>query len=199
MIDEYKFYRLFTYIGSLFLITVLLISFPNSKDRLIDQTIRDFTRNTFNNETIEDDKLYIFSKPHTQMYVTAYNIFLDNKFIGVGPRQFRNECENYRVGEYSCETHPHNTYIQILSETGIIGFLFLISILFYFLKNVFKHLILRIKGKYLFTDLEVCILSAVAMYLWPFVPTGNIFNNWLNIIMIINLPFLIWAKALKKL
>ena len=23
---------------------------------------------------------------------------------------------------YSCTTHPHNTYMQLLAETGIIGF-----------------------------------------------------------------------------
>ena len=83
--------------------------FPNAKERLIDQTINDFTRGTFQNNDSNDDKLYIFSKPHNDMYISAYRIFLDNKFFGVGPRQFRNECENYSVSSYSCETHPHNT------------------------------------------------------------------------------------------
>ena len=102
MLKEYRIYRLWTYIVSLCLIVVLMNFFPNSKERFIDQTIYDFTRNT-------DDKVYIFSKPHNDMYVTAYRIFLDNKFFGVGPRQFRNTCDKYSVSEYSCETHPHNT------------------------------------------------------------------------------------------
>ena len=63
MIKEYKIYRFWTYFTSLILIIFLLNIFPSAKERLVDQTIHDFTRNT-------DDKLYIFSKPHTDMYIT---------------------------------------------------------------------------------------------------------------------------------
>ena len=31
-----------------------------------------------------------------------------------------------------CQTHPHNFYVQLLAETGIIGFLFLFSALVMF-------------------------------------------------------------------
>ena len=59
-------------------------------------------------------------------------MFLDNKILGVGVKNFRNFCnvEKYKV-DRSCTTHPHNTYIQILAETGIIGFflMFCFSIL----------------------------------------------------------------------
>ena len=30
------------------------------------------------------------------------------------------------------------------------------------------------KGKNYFTDFEICILSGIAIYLWPIIPTGNI-------------------------
>ena len=61
-------------------------------------------------------------------------MYLDNKIFGVGVKNFRKICkyEKYSVSNLSCASHPHNTYIQILSETGIIGFLFLINSLFYF-------------------------------------------------------------------
>ena len=122
-------------------------------------------------------------------------MFLDNKILGVGLKNFRNFCndEKYIESSQSCSTHPHNTYIQILSETGIIGFIFLLIILFYFCKYVLKHLLLRLKGKYYFNDFEICILSGIIIFLWPFVPTFNFFNNWLMIISIINLPFLFWS------
>ena len=61
-----------------------------------------------------------------------------------------------------------------------------------------KHFTLKTKGKYFFTDFEICVLSGIAIYLWPFVPTGNVFNNWLNIAMILNFPFLIWSRGLLK-
>ena len=31
--------------------------------------------------------------------------------------------EEYKINEFSCSTHLHNYYLQILSENGIIGFL----------------------------------------------------------------------------
>ena len=125
MIKEYKIYRLGTYIGSLILISIFLFFSQSTKNRIIDQTINDF-----NGKNLEVGKIYIFSKPHHDMYTAGIRIFFDNKFFGVGPRQFRNECKNYPVSEYSCETHPHNTYIELLSEAGIFAFL-IVAILFF--------------------------------------------------------------------
>ena len=82
------------------------------------------------------------------MYTSAYRMFLDNKFIGVGPRQFRNKCEQYYVSEYSCETHPHNTYLELLSEAGIFAFLIVASFFVYLTYLSIKHFIFKlIKGK----------------------------------------------------
>ena len=54
--------------------------FHMQRRELIDQTFNDF-RGTYKQNNNLDDNLYIFSKPHTHMYVTAYNMFLDNKFL----------------------------------------------------------------------------------------------------------------------
>ena len=197
MFKEYKTYRFWTYIGSLCLILVILFSFPNAKNRLIDQTILDFTINTVDGETVEKHKFYIFSKPHTQMYLTAYNIFLDNKFFGVGPRQFRNECENYRVGEYSCETHPHNTYIELLSEAGIFAFFMVFGVFFIICYLSTKHLLSKLfrRKKEIFNDFEICLLSAVLISLWPFSPSGSFFNNWLSIVYYFPIGLLLWQRS----
>ena len=83
----------------------------------------------------KDEPFYIFSEGHNGHYISAYKMFLDNKILGVGVKNFRNICsdERYYTDVGSCATHPHNTYVQILAETGIIGFLFLITILVLFL------------------------------------------------------------------
>ena len=192
MIKEYKVYRICTYVASLVLIIILFNFVPNSKERFIDQTIYDFTRNT--------DKVYIFSKPHTDMYITAYQIFLDNKFFGVGPRQFRNICDKYSVSEYSCETHPHNTYIELLSESGIFSFL-IISIIFILISYIsIKHFIYKfIQGKKsILSDFEVCLISALLISLWPFSPSGSFFNNWMSIVYYFPVGMLLWQRSKYK-
>ena len=182
--------RLLTLLGSLFLIVIISLFFPTAKERVIDKTINQMNLLDANKEK------YIFSKQHTHHYISSYKMFKDNKILGVGVKNFRHFCSNekYKVSKLSCSTHPHNSYIQVLSETGIIGFSFLFIVLIFFLKNIFLHFIYRFKGKIYFNDFEICILSGVLIYLWPFVPTGNVFNNWLNIIISLYLPFILWKK-----
>ena len=190
MLKEYKIYRLWTYIASLCLIILMMNFFPNSKERFIDQTIYDFTRNS-------DDKVYIFSKPHNDMYVSAYRIFLDNKFFGVGPRQFRNTCDKYSVSEYSCETHPHNTYIELLSEAGIFAFLVVAGLFILICYLSIKHFVLKLirDKKGTINDFEVCLLSAVIISLWPFSPSGSFFNNWMSIVYYFPVGLLLWQRT----
>tara|TARA_B100001057_G_C22629993_1_gene864017 strand:+ start:218 stop:769 length:552 start_codon:yes stop_codon:yes gene_type:complete len=174
---------------------LIIISFinPTAKERVFDQTIQ--SMNLIENQN--EDSKYIFSKYHNDIYIAASKMFIDNKILGVGIKNFRNKCKDvkYYVNQKEiCYTHPHNTYIQFLSETGLIGFLFILITLFYFFKYSFRHLLLRFKYKYYFTDFEICILSGIAIYLWPIIPTGNFFNNWLSILMFLNIPFLIWSR-----
>ena len=194
MIKNYRLYRLLTYLISLLLIIAMINVFPNAKERLINQTINDFTRGTFQNNDSNDDKLYIFSKPHNDMYISAYRIFLDNKFFGVGPRQFRNECENYSVSSYSCETHPHNTYMELLSEAGVFAFLIVaflfLSIFFISLKHFFYKIFNLHKGT--MNDFQVCLISSVLISLWPFSPSGSFFNNWMSIVYYFPVGILLW-------
>jgi len=191
--------RLITLLLSIMLITIISFFNPSAKERVFDQTLKQM--NLINKIDSNKDGLYIFSKEHTHHYLSAYKMFLDNKFFGVGVKNFRKLCKDHRyeISKMSCAPHPHNSYVQILSETGIAGFLFLITVLFYFITYVFKHFLLKTKSKYYFTDFEICILSGLAMYLWPFVPTGNVFNNWLSIAMILNLPLLLWSRNQLKL
>lgn len=190
--------RLLTLILSLSIILILSFINPTAKYRVIDKSLEQMNLNS-QNENLEKE-IYIFSKQHTHHYISAYRMFLNNKIFGVGVKNFRNFCEDeiYNVSDLSCSTHPHNSYLQILTETGIIGFMFLILTLIFYLKHILKHLVNKFNSKNYFTDFEICILSGILIYFWPFIPTGNFFNNWLNIIMILNLPLLFWSLKRNK-
>ena len=193
MIDNYKIYRLWTYIFSIILIVLLFNFYPTSKQRIIDQTLNDLRKN-------ETNQIYIFSKPHHDMYTAAYRMFLDNKLFGVGPRQFRNECKNYPVSEYSCETHPHNTYLELLSEAGIFAFLVVASLFLYLSYISFKHFFYKFikKKKGYLDDFQICLLSAVLISLWPLSPSGSFFNNWMSIVYFIPVGIMLWRFDVKK-
>ena len=188
--------RLIILITSILLIVIISFINPTAKQRVIDYTLNQIIVEKENKKKHEKEGIYIFSMQHTHHYLTAYRMFLDNKILGVGVKNFRNFCndEKYRESRFSCSSHPHNSYLQVLTEIGIIGFLFLMGILIIFFRFICKHLLLKMRGKFYFSDFEICILSAIAIYLWPFAPSGNVFSNWLNIAMILNLPFLIWSR-----
>ena len=61
-------------------------------------------------------------------------MFSDNKLFGQGSNTFRYLCssEKFRISDKNegCSTHPHNIYVQLLAETGLIGVLFLLIALF---------------------------------------------------------------------
>ena len=176
-------------------LTVLLLSFSETlRTRIIDVTINEMFLNDTTNKT------YIFTRQHDEHYISAIRMFKKNIILGVGVKNFRNFCDDpkYSASPLSCSSHPHNTYIQILVETGIIGFLFLISIFIYFCIYIIRHVLNIFQGKYFFTDFEICILSGILIFIWPFAPTGNVFNNWLNIVMILYFPLLIWSRKLIK-
>ncbi len=185
LINQMKLLRLITFLISMILIVLISLSNNVVKDRMIDQTIKDIG--------LEKEKVYLFSNIHQDHYETAYKIFKDNILIGAGPKMFRYECANikYESGKYSCTTHPHHLHLQILSETGIIGYLFLLFTMFWLIKNFLITIYVNYykKSHINSLDLQNCILIGAFINLFPFLPSGNFFNNWLSIIYFLPLGF----------
>ncbi len=195
---KFKILRLSMLIISLLFIALISTKFPIYKERIFDQTLTQFNLSDKKNENLFDQiknkDIYIFSHRHQQHYLSAYMIYLDNKIIGIGPKNFRNICkqEKYLTNKYSCTTHPHNTYVQLLAETGLIGFLIIFSIFIFLIVSCFKHLILQIFYKKIqYNSYQICLLSAILITLWPLAPTGSFFNNWINVIYFFPIGFLL--------
>ena len=147
--------------------------------------------------TKEAQSKNIFTPAHDSLIKTAYNMFLDRPLFGHGPKMFRVVCkvEKYQVGIKPCDTHPHNFYVQLLAETGIIGFLFLLSAFGYVLYCTYRQLgSIIFKQKRYLTDYQVCLLAGILITVWPFSPNGNFFNNWLAICY--SLPFGFYLQSI---
>ena len=39
--------------------------------------------------------------------------------------------QKYKINKHGCSTHPHNYYIQVLTENGLIGFSFVLILFIY--------------------------------------------------------------------
>ena len=89
-------------------------------------------------------------------------MFLDHKISGIGPRMFRANChlDEYKITFESCTTHPHNIYVQIFAESGLIGVIILLIPLGALIYFSVKHFILKyLLKKNLFTDFQLALMS----------------------------------------
>ena len=130
--------------------------------------------------------------PHYYHFKAAILMYNDNKIFGIGPKNFRKLCyeKKYTLNSFSCTMHPHNTWIQILTETGIIPFIFLIVTFFIIILNILKFIFYNIKGNVnMINDEKVLLTGAFLITLWPLIPSVNFFNNWLSIIYFFPLGF----------
>ena len=120
---------------------------------------------------------------------------------------FRETCKEEKYQVFSdedhsingCQTHPHHFMLQLITETGIIGLfpvvaVFLLSV-FYLFTNFFMPLF---KKRVILSDEKIMFMSTIIINLWPFVPSGNFFNNYLSILIYFPLGFLIYLVYSKN-
>ena len=128
-VKKFKYLRLATYLIAIVLIIFISSINSTAKKRVFDHTFQQMGLNSDDKEIrvwkqFKFIDYYVFSLPHEIMFSTGLKVFNNNKLFGVGPKNFRTECKDKKnyIRDYSCNTHPHNTYIQLLSETGIFSF-----------------------------------------------------------------------------
>ena len=132
--------------------------------------------------------IHIFKK-YKGHYSRAIDIFKKNYILGSGFRSYRKICGTYETmkqpSQYetdkerrlTCSIHPHNYHLEILSETGIIGYLIFLSFIVYICFLFFK--------KKLYNNFPASILfGLIITYIFPFKPTGSFFST--------NSAFIFW-------
>ena len=110
-----------------------------------------------------------------EIYNVGLNMFKNNPFTGVGISNYQISClknNEYRglMVNYDCASHPHNTYIQLLSEGGLITFICFNILLIYIL-----YLLYRGKNQKIFNYISIATMLVI---FWPIMSTGSLFKNW---------------------
>jgi O-antigen ligase len=107
--------------------------------------------------------------PYVAEFYGAYITWKKNIYLGGGLKSFRFNCAN-------CGTHPHNYYLEFLTDLGLVG-LFVASSLFFYVcfitlktKNIFK----------LNLNLGIYILAFFIIFITEFFPirsSGSFFST----------------------
>jgi len=164
---------------------------------IIDNIVK-FEKNKFSLNIKEE----FYNTRHAPHYITAYKIFLEYPVFGIGINNFylessKNEYEIIRSGcpegsndcKYeAASTHPHQVYLEIISEVGLTGLIYFIFIFFYpvyiSLKSYFKR-----KEIYVISHLLLHIF-----FIFPILPSGSFFGTNYGIPFWFNLSILLYLS-----
>ena len=124
---------------------------------------------------------------YTPLYVNAYTIFKENKLFGVGLGSYYEKSHEvyrtYRFRNYIRmipNTHPHQYHLEILANLGLPGYIFVFSVLLYFLIKSFRF---YLKNK---NTSNLSSFLMISVFCLPLLPTGSFFTTfgaamfWLN-------------------
>ena len=88
--------------------------------------------------------------------------------------------------------HPHNYSFQILAEIGIFGFIIFVSTFFVLLFKFFKRFF-DFKDNSINNELSIDLIAGFLLNLFP-VPSGDFFNNWVNILIFFPVGFYLYLN-----
>ena len=112
-------------------------------------------------------------------YNVALKIFKKYPVLGTGSKNFRNECskeeyidEKIKYTDIRCNTHPHQIHFEILSEQGMLGYIFLLYIMLVFFRDNLKKTNL---SKNIF---HYAALIYLIIFFIPLLPGGSMFSSF---------------------
>jgi len=143
-------------------------------------------------------KSFLRTTGHARIYLTAIEMWKENHILGYGLKSFRVKCWEIlpRIKGLSCANHPHNYYLEILSEAGIIGFSLIIIFFIILLNRSFDFMVKKKYKKNKDLYLLIPIILIFFIQIWPLKSTGSFFTNWGASLFWLNVAFL--QSYLKK-
>ena len=162
---------------------LLTINFNQAyKSRFINQLIKPLLNNPIT---------YVSSTNYGDHYKFGLKIFSENKFFGIGLKNYRIEVGNKNYVNSSI--HPHQTHIEILSELGIVGYL---SFIIFFILSYLNYKKNSNKSDQYFK--LAGFLFIITSFI-PLLPTGSFFTSHAATIFWMNYAFMNLSQKKLKL
>ena len=118
--------------------------------------------------------------PYLKEFTSFHGTWLMNKYIGGGIKNFRYYCHERsnidKDSKFICNMHPHNYYLEILTETGIIGF-FLVSTIFMIILYLTFFKKYFIKSKLNDNKIIIAFIFLFIAEIFPIKSTGSFFTT----------------------
>lgn len=184
-IPSFRAYRLIGVIFSILIIAFIININPKAKERMVNTTIQEISNTSL--------PFLPYSELHERHFVVSLKMFQDKPFFGIGTNSFKFFCdkEKYFYKENSCTTHPHNYYIQLIAELGVVGFLTLFlffSFLSFILLRQFYYILKKQKSQLMPFNLLLFVI-VLFVFWWPIIPHMSFYNNWNNVMVFFPLGF----------
>jgi O-antigen ligase len=137
-----------------------------------------------------------FGSGHVIIYLTAIDVWIDNPIIGNGIKSFRIKClTKLHLPNRVCSTHPHNYYLELLNDTGLLGALLFLCAVFYLIINKFFNFKYYEKNeKFLF----ICLLIIIIAEFFPLKSSGSFFSTTNSSFIFLILGMLNGLKKIKE-
>ena len=126
---------------------------------------------------------------HRRIFLAAIDTWKENKILGNGIKSFRQDCWKLEGPDVNlgddilpnkknrlCSNHPHNYYLEILTETGVVGMVLILIVALMFVGFVLKNF--RFAGQITFANfILLSALISLILETLPLKSTGSLFST----------------------
>lgn len=114
-----------------------------------------------------------------KLFTSAVEVSKDNLWVGSGTKSYLKSCVEQLL-KYNknllCTPHPHNIYLEILINQGVIGLIIFFTFLFFLIRNYYLNFTLS-KINNSCRLLNIFFLTFLVLELFPIRSYGSIFQT----------------------